>query len=281
MATSIYQGIAHRVRRRPFVISPHGMLDPWILSRGRVQKKVASFLYESYAWNNCSFFQALNAEEADAIRSVVPKANVEIIPNAVEFPSDCPDISIDNDGFFKLLYLGRFHEKKNLLSLISAINAIPEKVYRKRPVKLVLAGWGDGKYIKKMKDEIGVIFPNRFEFVGPVFGHEKNKLFRNSSAFILPSLSEGMPMAVLEAWSFGLPVLMSSKCNFSDSFSDGAAIKVSTEMTELSYAIQDFLSKSNSEIVDLGRCGYQFASKNYNWDLVCNKYLELYREVSN
>ena len=45
-------------------------------------------------------------------------------------------------------------------------------------------------------------------FPGPVFGADKEAAFRCADAFILPSHSEGLPIAVLEAWSYGLPVFM-------------------------------------------------------------------------
>ena len=50
-------------------------------------------------------------------------------------------------------------------------------------------------------------------FVGPQFDDDKATSFAGAAAFVLPSLSEGLPVAVLEAWSYGLRVLMTEPCN--------------------------------------------------------------------
>jgi glycosyltransferase involved in cell wall biosynthesis len=65
-------------------------------------------------------------------------------------------------------------------------------------------------------------------FVGAQFGAEKNACYRACDAFILPSLSEGLPMAVLEAWAHAKPVLMTPECNLPEGFATGAALQIGT-----------------------------------------------------
>jgi len=66
-------------------------------------------------------------------------------------------------------------------------------------------------------------------FLGPAFGEIKDRLLRCASAFILPSFSEGLPMAVLEAWAYQLPVLMTRHCNLPEGFQARAAIQIHIE----------------------------------------------------
>ena len=63
-------------------------------------------------------------------------------------------------------------------------------------------------------------------FLGPQFGAEKSECYRACDAFILPSLSEGLPMTVLEAWSYAKPVLMTAECNLPEGFAAGAAVRI-------------------------------------------------------
>ena len=75
---------------------------------------------------------------------------------------------------------------------------------------LVFVGSGDDQYIKtRIKDERIPFCEIYIQFRG-----FKDSTFKNSSAFILPSYSEGLPMAVLEAMSYKLPCLISDACNF-------------------------------------------------------------------
>ena len=72
--------------------------------------------------------------------------------------------------------------------------------------KLVIAGNGEldnaRKLIAEYKLEDRVILP------GWVSGAEKDRLFNKSSIFCLPSQAEGFPMAILDAWAYGLPCIM-------------------------------------------------------------------------
>jgi glycosyltransferase involved in cell wall biosynthesis len=60
-------------------------------------------------------------------------------------------------------------------------------------------------------------------FLGPLFGQEKDAAYRACDGFILPSLSEGLPMAVLEAWAHAKPVMLTPECNLPEGFTAEAA----------------------------------------------------------
>ena len=91
---------------RPYVISPHGMLDPWITGRGKARKMIARLGYERASWNAARLFHALTQREAQDISNEVgPWAVSEVIPNAspaadplpAGFEIENPDLS-DADG---------------------------------------------------------------------------------------------------------------------------------------------------------------------------------------
>ena len=68
-------------------------------------------------------------------------------------------------------------------------------------------------------------------FPGPQFGTAKAAAYRRADAFVLPSLSEGLPMAILEAWAHEKPVLMTDACNLPEGFAARAAIRLTRALT--------------------------------------------------
>lgn len=280
MATSIYPIVSKLTNKTPYVISPHGMLDPWILNRGKAKKKIAKLLYEKYSWSKCSVFHALNTAEADAILKIIPNAKIKIIPNGIHVNKDNKPIIPNPDKVVQILFLGRFHEKKNIHSLIKGVNLIPSKIYESYPFVLNIAGWGDEGYTKTIKNLINESDTKRFNFIGPVFGLEKDRLLNQSDLFILPSFSEGLPVAILEAWANGLPVIMSDFCNLPDAFVNGCALSVGTEPTSISNIIQEFLFLNMNQRHDLASAGFDYVEENYNWDVVCKSFEDLYTELT-
>jgi glycosyltransferase involved in cell wall biosynthesis len=124
-----------------------------------------------------------------------------------------------------LLYLGRLHLKKGLANLLQAWSEVRRAGGEAaQNWYLVIAGWDqDGHQASLEAITLQRNIGDTVHFIGPQFGLDKDAAFRSSDAFVLPSLSEGMPLAVLEAWAHGLPVLMTPHCNLPEGFARGAA----------------------------------------------------------
>lgn len=101
-----------------------------------------------------------------------------------------------------IIYAGTLNKRKNYETLLKAFPAIVKKY---PSWKIVFAG--NGEITKAMKIAASLQIENNVEFVGWVSGHRKHELFSSGSIFCLPSYAEGFPMAVLDAWSHGLPVV--------------------------------------------------------------------------
>jgi len=103
---------------KPYVVSPHGMLDPWALRNSRWKKRVAAALYENRHLRGAACLHALNEAEAKAIRDYGLRNPICIIPNGIELPRQ-PERNVERKNH-TLLYLGRLHPKKGLAGLIEA-----------------------------------------------------------------------------------------------------------------------------------------------------------------
>ena len=95
----------------------------------------------------------------------------------------------------------------------------------------------------------------RVHFLGPQFGGEKLATYAAADAFVLPSVSEGIPMAVLEAWSHGLPVVMTKECNLVEGFSAGAALEIGTGSPEIHVGLDLLFRMSVEQRQTMGKHG--------------------------
>ena len=101
-----------------------------------------------------------------------------------------------------ILFAGAINARKGYADLIRAFSKIyPDH----KDWKLVFAGDGEIEQGRKLAKELGV--ERQTVFLGWVNGADKDKAFKEASIFCLPSYAEGFPMAVLDAWAYGLPVV--------------------------------------------------------------------------
>ena len=62
------------------IVHVHGILEPWILSRSKITKKIASLLYENFKFRNAEYWRALTSKEADQIRREIAKNTTVLEP---------------------------------------------------------------------------------------------------------------------------------------------------------------------------------------------------------
>jgi glycosyltransferase involved in cell wall biosynthesis len=113
-------------------------------------------------------------------------------------------------------------------------------------------------------------------FVGPQFGTCKDATLRAAHAFILPSLSEGLPVAVLEAWSYGIPVLMTLECNLQEGFVAGAAIELQTETASIARALLSLFRMSAWERNDIGQRGQRLVKERFSCERIAAEMRAVY-----
>ena len=116
----------------------------------------------------------------------------------------------------------------------------------------------------------------RARFVGPQFDEDKKKSFERADAFVLPSLSEGFPMVVLEAWSYGLPVLMTSFCNLPIGLKRGAALAMNPTPESIWGGIGMLSALSDADRSRMRKLGRALVSEMFTWDRVTVKVREMY-----
>src|SRR5437773_8499484 len=217
-----------------------------------------------------------------------------IIPNGVDLPElvESSALEVESPPFQKfaqgrkvLLYLGRLHPKKNVANLVRAWK---QTLDSDAPISnswvLAIAGWDQGGYertLKQLANDLGLSFADvgnhrskvsvqqstasSLAFLGPQFGAEKDACYRMCDAFILPSLSEGLPMAVLEAWAYGKPVLMTPECNLPGGFATDAAVKIDTTVNRIEEGLVKLIEMTDSDCAAMGQRGRALRAEQSSW----------------
>ena len=211
--------------------------------------------------------------EARSIATSAAGSPICIIPNGV----DLPEINwLDADLRGKsILFLGRIHPKKGIAELLGGWS---KSELANAGWSLDIAGWDDGGHVAGLEAQVATLgLGESVRFVGPVFGAAKELLFRRAGAFVLPSFSEGLPMTVLEAWSFGVPVIMSDACNLAEGFDAGAAIRCAPEPESIASALNLLATDTDTNTrMEMGALGRALVERSFSWPTISRRMVEIY-----
>jgi poly(glycerol-phosphate) alpha-glucosyltransferase len=207
-----------------------------------------------------------------------------------------------------LLFLGRIHPKKGLVALLKAWAEIQNPksgIKNSKDWELVIAGWDQGGHEAQLKNlcgELGLQVSSRawqedlklnscklktsppelesadVHFFGPAFGEEKDALLRSADAFVLPSFSEGLPMSVLEAWSYGLPMVMTPECNLPEGFASGAALEIRSSAGGFE-GMRTLIEMTDQERAAMGMRGRRLVEERFTWPKVAAQMKAVYENL--
>jgi poly(glycerol-phosphate) alpha-glucosyltransferase len=265
----------------PYLISPHGMLDPWALKNSRWKKRIAWWLFEREHLRGARCLRALCSSEANSIRQLQLKNKIAVIPNGIDLPenpapSAPPWKNVVEPQKKVLLYLGRIHPKKGLVNLLKAW----AKNRKSEDWLLSIAGWDQGGHeqeLKQLATELGLAWTDirsQFQtscsvlFLGPQFNEAKSACYHHCDAFALPSFSEGLPMVVLEAWANSKPVIMTPECNLPEGFQTGAALKVEATEAGMVAGLNELQRMTDAERMTMGSCGHDLVVERFTWSRI-------------
>lgn len=255
------------------VVSPRGMLDEWSLNKNSLHKSIALKSYVKCLIHKADLFHALNeSEKGTLLKLGVNQNRIMVSANAItELPKN---VNNKDTRIFTLTFLGRIHEKKGIENLLYAMKEI------KVDLQLLIGGWGDSEYIKSLKILCNKLeIEHKVNFLGPVFDSKKNELFHKSNAFVLPSYSEGLPMAVLEALSYGLPVILTDNCNLTELKDEIFYFPILTNSESIKNTILRVMKLKDSDYNLIANRARYIISSNYSWNSEANKIYNGYKEI--
>lgn len=199
--------------RKPVVLHMHGadFREFYENSSARIQRMVRRLLH------GCDRVVVLGKNWERIVHSIEPRTNILVINNAVPIPALTARWDAAESH---LCYLGVLIPRKGVGDLLDALRILLDRRDLSRPVRLTIAGSGpeEESLMEKCRE---LELTDRVTFVGWTTGEEKQSLLLSSQCFILPSYNEGLPVAILEAISSGLPVVTTNVGSINEAVVDG------------------------------------------------------------
>jgi glycosyltransferase involved in cell wall biosynthesis len=241
-----------------YFVFPHGMLDPWF-KRTYPFKHAKKWLY--WPWGEYRVLRDASSvlftceEERRLARDSfwLYRCNERVVSLGISRPSGDPDAQREiflrrfpeSRGKRLVLFLGRIHEKKGCDLLIRAFAAVASTHPN---LRLVMAGpeQQDSTSWRDLANELGMA--DRIVWTGMLSGDLKWGALRAAEVFALPSHQENFGIAVVEALSCGVPVLISREVNiWREIVEDGAGLAEPDSVEGTTKLLRDWLAKTPPE----------------------------------
>ena len=231
-------------------------------------------LVSRYVLNWADSVVALSNTWAKEIRKIAHNAKITVIPNP------CPVPTLQSYNHDKneptILFSGKLEDRKGFCDLINAMPRILSKVSN---AKLVFAGHGDIERGRKLVQQLGI--ESSVKFLGWLKRSEKVEILCQASVFCLPSYNEGVPMAMLEAMSYKIAVVVTPVGGIPDIISNrynGILVTPGKE-AEIAQAIIDILTDHELRMA-LAEKAYQTVRQRFWPDIVCEQVSSLYDQLA-
>jgi len=269
----------------PYVLRPHGSLNPNIYNRHRLRKRIAELLFQDRITRCASAIHFITEEEKTLAEQYIHGAPGYVVPIGLNVEEYAPKPSCeilfsrfpDLKGKNIVLFIGRINYVKGLDILARAFAFVARK---RKDVHLLLAGPDDDGYGEKVREWLkkeGVL--EKTTFTGMLLGDEKLEAFYGSSVFVLPSYSENFGISVLEAMACGLPVIVSDKVNLWPEIVEAKAGEVAPcDAEEFSRRILGVLDDEGSAR-EMGVNGAALVRERYSWPEVAARMIEMYASL--
>ena len=281
------QYAAYTASRRngvPYVVSPHGGLDPYLRRRGRARKYVTDLLWQRSMLERASLLHLTTEAERDLVADVAPQVPRAIVPCGLyvdQFTSP-PDPELFRDqrlGGYRgplIVFLGRVTQKKGVDVLIRAFG----EVRRDIDCRLAIIGPDDEGMLPglmQLAAELGL--DPHLDFIEPVYGEERLAALSSADIWALSSHTENFGIAVVEAMAAGCAVVISPGVNLAGDVAEAnAGVVAEASPGAFAAALAGLLADDRGRDA-LRAEGRRFAAL-YDWGVVAPRLAEMYRAAA-
>lgn len=213
---------------------------------------------------------SVNTEHVDLLER--HHDDVRTIANGVDLDRFAVDVPRTND----VLFLGRLAPKKRVSDLIAAFAQVEEQ-FLDSTLRIVGTG-PKSEELKQQANSLGIT--DRVSFEGRVSDEAVPEYYASASIFVLPSVWEGHPLTLLEAWASSTPVIASSVEGIQEFVDDGetGTLVPPKSPDKLADAIRDALSNPEMTL-EWGRNARELVEEEYSWKGVADRTYDLYQDI--
>lgn len=283
----LFHGFVARIAARragtPYLVRPHGTLDPYHRSRHRLRKAAYWRLIEQGNLNGAAAVHFTSEKEREHAQRLGLRAPAVVVPlgvsapviSAMEAERLVADAWPQSAGKPLVTFLGRLTAKKGVPLVLEAFARI-----RANGAYLVVAGPDNEGLLAGYREQASVLgILDRVSFPGAVAGPLKEALLTRSSTFVLPSADENMGVAVLEAMAHAVPVVVTPGVALHQEVdAAGCGLVVHPDRDSLANAIQSIITQPSLARA-MGQAGADLVRRCYSWDVVGRKLESVYTDV--
>lgn len=264
----------------PFVVTAHGMLEPWLWEQQgwRVHaKKHAYWKLLAYpALKKAAIVHAITSLERRHLHDLFPGSRIEVIPNAIDLEVVAPIYAEEGSRERLILLLGRIEPKKGVDILLKAFASA--KIPSDWRVAVVGPLWSEAYQAELNKIVSEGDLQERVIFTGPLFGEEKNRWLRKAWVMAVPSHSEAVGLVNLEAGAYRLPTITTFQTGLDD-WERGGGMLIQPDVEEMRNALEQACSWSDEERGARGQASRELVEDRYSWKAVLPQWIALYQSL--
>lgn len=283
--------IAQRVGK-PFVVSPHGMLDPWSLRQSRWKKRAYLALRTRRHLRHATGLHFTTTTERDLASSFWKKGQPIVEPLGVDLETlqSTPPADLGlrsrlglSEGPV-LLFFGRLHFKKQPEVLIDAFARVLSRLDadggHPRPT-LVFVGPAEPEYLKELEARaVSCGVADATVFAGTLTGPDRVAALQSADLFCLPSQQENFGLAVAEAIAAGTPVLISDQVNiFEEIVAGGVGWATAPDVEPFAEELHRLCVSPDAIDAAAARCE-AFARQAYDWSVIAERWKAHYYSLA-
>jgi len=267
----------------PYVVHPHGSLDPFDLQKRRLQKKLVGPCMIKWLLDNSRGIVCTTKTELERLETY----NSDVMRYTSPLPVPCLSLTSESNDFRSrfnipedaqvVLFLSRIDYKKGLEYLIPALAMLKPRFPK---IWFVLAGSGSSSYSSTIDSLIDSHQLNSITTkTGFLSGRDKVEAFNAANIFALPSLNENFGIVVVEAMNACLPILISDNVYLSPDIQGASAGVICSVSVESVYVSLLTMLDGTVDLPALGNAAKKFAGDFYHPQQATNGLVNIYHSA--